>query len=157
MRKKAFTLLELLFVLVIIGIMVGVGSSAFKPTYLIDDTNFILLKIKEAQHEAIGFDRRDFGGGLIAGHEDIGCVTFIKTSLEENATTPNEINYKLRVELSGTLKDKTICFDTKGAPHKVNDDALEIQETQETLTLTYSGKSRTITIEPKTGYAKLKE
>ena len=156
MRKKAFTLLELIFVIVVIGIMVGVGSSAFKPTYLIDDTNFILLKIKEAQYEAIGFERRTFGGGLMAGHEDSGCVTFTKASLEENAITANEINYKLRVELSGELNGKKICFDSKGAPRvgAFNGTALE---TQETLTLTYSGESKNIVIEPRTGYVLLKE
>ena len=156
MRKKAFTLLELIFVIVVIGIMVGVGSSAFKPTYLIDDTNFILLKIKEAQHKAIGFDRRTFGGGLIAGHEDSGCVTFAKASLEENATSANEINYKLRVELSGTLNGQKICFDAKGAPREAafNGAALE---TQETLTLTYSGESKNLVMEPRTVYVLLKE
>lgn len=155
MRKKAFTLLELIFVIVVIGIMVGVGSSAFKPTYLIDDTNFILLKIKEAQHEAIGFDRRTFGGGLIAGHEDSGCITFTKNALNENATTANE-NYKLRVDLSSDLSGSTICFDAKGAP-RVGTFNGTVLDARKTLTLTYSGESKNIVIEPRTGYVLLKK
>jgi len=46
MIKKAFTLIELVFVIVIIGIITGVGLNSFKTNYLLNDTNFIALKLK---------------------------------------------------------------------------------------------------------------
>jgi len=58
--KKAYTLIELIFVIIIIGIMSAVGASAFKPTYLRDDTNFIQAKIKQAQFLGIGYNHIAF-------------------------------------------------------------------------------------------------
>jgi prepilin-type N-terminal cleavage/methylation domain-containing protein len=157
-NKKAFTLLELVFVIVVIGIMAGVGSSAFKPKYLIDDTNFIVAKIKEAQYKGIGFERLDFNGGAIGGYNNVGCITLTRSSLEENATNIGEVNYKLHVTNQGGDKDwdfGIICFDSKGRPHESSFNGTLI-ETQRNLTLTYSGEDKTITIQPITGYVTIR-
>ena len=115
MKKQAFTLLELIFVIVIMGIMAGIASSAFKTNYLLDDTNFISLKIKNAQFLGIGYEH----SGLTNG-DKTGCIEIKKSSLEENATNENEINYKIHSVLSGDLNDMKICFDSKGRPHENN-------------------------------------
>jgi len=152
MIKKAFTLLELIFAIVIIAVMAGVGSSAFKPKYLIDDTNFIVSKIKEAQYRGIGYEHLNFSGVI---NNDIGCITFDKANLDENATNSNEINYKIHVDFvdlaSNDLKDNRICFDSKGRPHIASFNGTLLNEKWE-LKLKYSNETKTITMQPITGY-----
>ncbi len=151
MKKQAFTLLELIFVIVIMGIMAGVASSAFKTNYLLDDTNFISLKIKNAQFLGIGHEHLNFNGTSSGFDDKSGCIDIKKSSLEENATNKNEINYKIHSVLSGDLNDMKICFDSKGRPHE-DDFNGSLLTASKTLTLNYSKKERNITIEPITGY-----
>jgi len=146
MKKQAFTLLELIFVIVIMGIMAGIASSAFKTNYLLDDTNFIALKIKNAQFLGIGYEH--FG---LTNGDETGCIDIRKSSLEENATNKNEINYKIHSTLSGSLNDTKICFDSKGRPHE-DDFNGALLTASKILTLKYSGKEKNVTIEPVTGY-----
>ena len=146
--KNAFTLLEIVFVLVIIAIMAGVGSSAFKSNYIIHDTNFIVAKIKRAQYEAIGFNRRDFDGSIIVGNAK-GCVDF--TNLEENASQSGG-RFSLHVTVdSSDFQNDMLCFDAKGRPYE-GDLVSEIVE-QKVLKLSTGKHDSNITIEPKTGYA----
>jgi prepilin-type N-terminal cleavage/methylation domain-containing protein len=148
MIKKAFTLIELVFVILIIGIMTGVASSAFKTNYLLNDTNFIALKIKNAQFQGIGHEHLDFGGTLSSSDER-GCIRLEKSALDENATNANEMHYRLHVTLSP--EDTTICFDAKGRPHKDSFDG-ELYTFQESITLSYSGREKIINIQALTGY-----
>jgi len=151
MIKNAFTLIELIFVIVIMGIMAGIASTSFKPTYLIDDSNFIIAKIKETQFLGIGYEHLSFGGTSSGFDASSGCIEIRKSSLEENATNQNEINYKIHSVLSGELNNTKICFDSKGRPHEDNFDGA-LLTTSKILTLKYSEKERNITIEPITGY-----
>ncbi len=147
---KAFTLIELIFVILLIGIMAKLGFSAFKPKYLINDVNFIQMKIKEAQFLGTGFEHLNFDGTVISGYNDIGCIRIEKKSLEENATSPKNISYKLHVNINPS--DTTICFDSKGRPHKDNFNGKLLTQ-QILFNFKYSNKERNITIEPITGYA----
>ena len=147
---KAFTLIELIFVILVIGIMAKVGFSSFRPKYLINDVNFIHMKIKEAQFLGIGFEHLNFDGTIINGYTDTGCIEIKKSSLEEDATNSKEISYKLHVNI--IPNDTTICFDSKGRPHKDNFNGILLTE-QIVLNFKYSNEERNITIEPITGYA----
>ncbi len=149
-NKKAFTLLELVFVIVIIGIMAGIGSSAFRANYLLDDTNFITAKIKEAQFKGIGYEHNGFGVEDNTPDFTNGCIRIEQNSLEENATSSGELNYKLHVSL--TPSDTTICFDSKGRPHQNDFTQATLLNNQTTITLNYATQHKTITIEPITGY-----
>jgi len=153
--KKAFTLIELIFVMVIIGIMAGVGFSSFKPKYLLNDTTFILAKIKEAQFLGIGYEHLEFGGGGGGADYDSGCINIIKNSLEENATNKNEVSYKLHVTITkeqGDGANNIICFDSKGRPHHTDFALDNLLSTQSIFSFHYPNETRTITIEPITGY-----
>jgi len=149
MIKKAFTLIELIFVIVIIGIMAGIASSSFKTNYLLDDSNFISLKIKNAQFLGIGYEHLNFDGGVISNGDRTGCIHIKKSALEENATNKNEMNYKLHVTLDPS--DTTICFDSKGRPHDGNFSGTLLTSAK-TINLKYAGKENNLTIEPITGY-----
>ncbi|MEA1982070.1 MAG: type II secretion system protein [Campylobacterota bacterium] len=155
--KNAFTLIELVFVILLIGIMVAVGSSAFKPKYLQDDTNFIVAKIKEAQFLGIGYEHLKFGGDSVGPDYKTGCIYFKDTNLSEGASSSNQITYKIHIELDedSDLYEQTICFDSKGRPHE-DDFNGTILEEQKVLKLTYSNQSTEIVIEPITGYVIIK-
>jgi prepilin-type N-terminal cleavage/methylation domain-containing protein len=158
MIKKAFTLIELIFVIIIIGTLTSVGLSSFKTNYLLNDTNFIALKIKNAQFSGMGYSHLDFGGTLSSEtNNSIGCIRIEKSSLEESATNKNEVNYKLHVTLDPD--DTTICFDSKGRPHNGNFENnfnANLLTSQKEITLEYNGKERNITIQPITGYVIVK-
>ncbi|MBN2781832.1 MAG: type II secretion system protein [Campylobacterales bacterium] len=135
--KKGFTLLELIFVIVLLGVLASVGGSFFKPNYIIDDANFIISKIKETQFEAIGFDKQTFDGGEISS--SVGCITLLKNVLKDD-------NYNIKSDFGGVLSAEIVCFDAKGSPNF---------DTKKSLILTHSTDSKTIIIEPKSGYCYL--
>ena len=148
--KKAFTLLELVFVIVIIGIMIGVGSSALKPKYLQNDTNFIVAKIIETQFMGIGYEHNSFGCQEINPDYKSGCIRIEKDALSEDATNTNELNYKLHISIEPL--DTTICFDSKGRPHEGDFTQSTLLKAQKKLTFKYLDKEKNIFIEPLTGF-----
>lgn len=111
--KKAFTLIELILVIVIIAILGGIGFSSMKSDYANKDGNFLLLKIKEARYKAIGFESRKPDGS--------SCVVVTRAAintLEANATSP----YKIRsnIEVTPALTNDRLCFDSFGKPYNGN-------------------------------------
>lgn len=153
---RAFTLIELIFVIVIIGTMTAVGFSSFKPKHLINDVNFIKSKIQEAQFLGLGYEHNDFDGGGGDANLTSGCINIEKDSLNEDANTSNEVSYKLHVTIeneSDYKVDNIICFDSKGRPHHTDFKRGTLLTKQTIFTFKYDNKERTITIEPLTGYA----
>ncbi len=147
---RAFTLIELIFVIIIIGVMAGVGMTSFKPKYLINDVNFIQMKIKEAQFLGTGFEHLNFDGSVISDYNTTGCIQIEKSALEESTSNSKEISYKLHVNINPS--DTTICFDSKGRPHKKDFNGVLLTE-EIVFNFKYSNEERNITIEPITGYA----
>jgi len=158
MRKNAFTLIELIFVIVIIGIMAGVGSSSFKPRYLANDTNFIVSKIREAQFVGISYEHNDFGLEDSDGSDNIGEGCIELTDLNESATDKNSaVSYQVKSTIKsedgvGTL----ICFDSKGRPHDGDFTQSSLYSGKKSFTIEYNGKQKSITVEPITGYVIIK-
>jgi len=151
--RRAFTLLELVFVIVIIGILAKIGSEAFRTDYLRNDAAFVALKIRQAQFEGIGFDHRTFDGSQIA--DTTGCLTLTQVSLEENATA-GRAAYRLHASLTGDLAGKTLCFDHLGMPHDDGSHISTPMAAAATLTLTYGGRERNLTVLPRSGYVIIK-
>ncbi len=146
MNRDAFTLLELIFIIVIIGVLVGVGSSSFKTNYMRNDINFIMAKIKQAQYRGIGYEHQNFDGSFLA--DTIGCIDLEKSALEERASDGN-LPYKLHIN---SFDAGVICFDAKGRPHEDDFTSATLLSEKKDIIITYSGKSKTITILPISGY-----
>ena len=152
MRHKAFTLIELIFVIIALGIMAAVGTSVFKTNHLRNDADFIAAQIKQAQYRGIGFEHNGFGVEEMTADTDNGCILLSTADLEDAAGS-GDAHYTLHVTLSGYLAGATLCFDAKGRPHENNFAAATLLGEQKVLTLTYAGEDANISIMPMSGYA----
>jgi len=151
--KKAFTLTELIFTVVIIGIMTSVGLSFFKTNYLLNDVEYIAVKIKKAQFMATGYQHNDFGSQNSTPDYQNGCIKMDKSSLEENATNKHQVNYKVHVDIEVVDGGSDIlCFDAKGRPHVDDFTTASLINTQKQFKFSYNGDIKYINIEPITGY-----
>ncbi|WP_353661784.1 type II secretion system protein [Hydrogenimonas sp. SS33] len=114
--RAAFTLIELIFVILLIGLLGAVGRSYFRADRLLDDTRYIASRLAQTRYEAIGFDHRSFGGAPV--HEEVGCLTLDRADLEGNLSKAGayRLHADTRIEVQGT-GGNTICFDGKGRPH----------------------------------------
>lgn len=131
--KKAFTLLELIFVIVLIGVLSGIAFYMNRPNYAQQDTQYVLLKLKEARYRAIGYD------GLQA----------------ENCVDLNETAVDIKSNISP--KNKMICFDGLGRPHDGNSTALStLLPSDMNITFTKNTHSSTILLYKQSGYAIIK-
>lgn len=146
--KKAFTLIELIFVIVIIGIIAGVGFSMISPQYNLRDGEFLLLKIKQAKFKAMNYE----------GQKNSTCIALTRESLNNNEKndTKNQSPYKFHSIVNSSVNN--LCFDSQGRPHNGNSyngenvrldtlmhDILDIN-------LVNNGKSCVIRVYPLTGY-----
>lgn len=147
--KNAYTLVELIFVIVIIGVLAGVASTSFKSDYLRADMSYIAAKIKEAQYKGIGFEHKAFGTDIAAADYNNGCIDLEKTALESHAVDGN-IKYVLHVD---SFDAGTICFDAKGRPHTDDFSPGTLLSVKTVVNLAYDGQAKQITILPLSGFA----
>ncbi len=154
--KKAITLLELIFALLIIGILIASGSIELHTSFLNSDLNFIISKIIQAQYQGENLDHRDESGDELNDDSisNIGCIEFTKDALEDSPNS-SKSPYSLHATLSGDLANKKLCFDQKGRP-SLDDHLHPIREVKY-LTLSYQDKNRTIVLYPQSGYVIIKD
>jgi len=139
--KHAFSLIELIFVIVLIGVLSGIGFYLSRPDYTRQDAQFTLLKLKEARYRALGYD------GVIPA----GCVTLTSASLSAHDSPKHEIRSAIAVTPATV---ETVCFDSLGRPHNGNDITLSsLLRTTAEIVFTHGDKNSTIRLYPQTGYA----
>jgi len=134
--KKAYTLIELLFVIVIIGILSGVGYYSFDPHYLRNDAHMIAMKIQQTRYEAIHYDKSLEDDDT---NSSIGCIDIAK--IKESQSSIDQ-NYKFHYDEIQTDTD-TICFDIFGRLASKED---------ENITISYQNKTVTLYILKNSGY-----
>ncbi len=134
--RRAFTLVELIFVIVVIATLVGVGVYSFKPKHLRNDTDFVVMEILKSKYQALGYDKR-YG----AQASQIGCI-----DLGKIPQLAKKEHYAFKSSLS---QAKKVCFDSFGRPY-VEGDAID--ERTEVLQLSYNGKKATLSLLPMSGY-----
>jgi prepilin-type N-terminal cleavage/methylation domain-containing protein len=109
MKKHAFSLIELIFVIVLIGVLSGIGFYMSQPDATKQDAQYTMLKLKEARYHALGYN------GLLPQH----CVTLTKDALS-NASDNNDSMHREIKSKSIDTSYTTICFDSLGRPHNGN-------------------------------------
>lgn len=149
---KAFSMIELIFVIVLIGILASIGGNLLPDNRLLNDTNFIVMKIKETQKNAIGYDTTGFDKEPWS-IESNSSITLSKEgfeSLESNSQKP----HKFASTFSGADVNETLCFDAYGRPYKLSEHKL-LQNLD--INVTYNGKTRKISVMPISGYVTLSD
>ncbi len=154
--KKAFTLFELIFAIVLMGVLSGVAFYMNRPDPTKADAQYALLKLKEARYRAIGYQSPTTSG------VDGGCVILTKDALSNNTQPTYTIKSTLSLTstktnlnpTSHTLNGNEICYDSLGRPHDGNSVALNTLLLGDlNITFTSGAQSSAIRIFPKSGYS----
>jgi prepilin-type N-terminal cleavage/methylation domain-containing protein len=145
MIRKAFTLIELIIVIVIMGILVKTAMSFFPDRRLSSDTNYLSLEIKSAQQHAINYDHYRFGDTLWKKRDytkeyNLTCVdlnitgerrAFGTSTLDmvedsKNLTKYYHIDKRTDISVEG-LSDinQSLCFDNLGRPYGSDEKLIE--------------------------------
>lgn len=151
--RSAFSMVELIFVMVIIGILAAAGTFYFRPNILQMDVDFVLSKIKETRFKGIGYNKYNFGSYI---SNEVGCINLSTDGFKNMAE-----NYKFKSEVTSSVE--TLCFDYFGRPHRDRNDSGDLDNNETRLDtllhapleikLSYNGRSRTIVVLPMSGFA----
>jgi Tfp pilus assembly protein FimT len=151
--RKAFSMVELIFIIVLMGILAKVGSGFIPDNKLLNDTNYISMKIKEAQKNAIGYDTFRFGQTSYwvtptqyAKDFNLTCIESTKQFLEN---VDGNQSYILTAKIDNNV---TFCFDSIGRPYDKN---TTLKKNVDVI-VRYNNKTNTISVLPMSGYVIIK-
>jgi len=143
---NGFTMVELIFIIVLIGILAGIGVNYMPDNRLLNDVNFLSMKIKQRQKSAIGYDISRFSKPW-SKESSLTCIT-LDTSVLEN----EDLNTQKPHKFSSTLSvdgNSTLCFDEYGRPYQSEHLLLNTLE----MNLTYkTDQYKSISVMPISGY-----
>ena len=148
--KKAFSMIELIFVIILIGILAYISSGFIPDNKLLNDTNYILMKIKEKQKDAIGYDINGFSEPWSKEESSI-CIKISKEALEnldKNSSKPHVFYSEISVD-----GNSTICFDEYGRVYQEH----KLLNSRVDINVTYGAKTGKISVLPYNGYVTLIE
>ncbi|BCD68676.1 type II secretion system protein [Nitratiruptor sp. YY09-18] len=143
--RRALSVIELIFVMIVIGILATIAINSFKTHNLQNDANFIYLKMMEAKYQGLAYDK----SGLTKP-DGIGCIDLGEQSLKKMA---QKEHYQIKSALQNSID--TLCFDSFGRPHKddnLTQESSLITQAQKILQLTYKNQKASFMLYPKSGY-----
>ena len=153
MKKYGFTLIELIFVIILMGVLTGIGFYMSQPDATKQDAQYTLLKLKEARYRAIGYETGN------TNCSDGGWITLTQTALSTATDNNDSMHREIKSLISPdstilTNGSKTLCFDSLGRPHDGNSTSL-VSLIRNPLDINFikSDKNTTIRLFPQTGYA----
>jgi len=144
---RAFSLIELIFVMVIMGVMTFVGLRFIPNETLTSDTQMLKQKILEKKSNALGYS---------VSESNLTCIVFDRDWLnEDDNTSSQKVHYVFKSDISvvsGLNSDK-ICFDTLGRVYdsSVDEQLTNLVHTNIIIKLKYNKREKNITIYPITG------
>lgn len=148
---KSFTLIELIFVIIIVG-LISIGAiNAFPDNTLINNTSFIYNKILEKKANSLGFNA-DMNN---AEENRTVCIKFDKQWLKDDENY-SKVRFSLsnRIEIDVSSNRKTICFDYLGRPYNGDvdlDNFSNLLHDETNITIKYKQNTKIITIYHITG------
>ena len=149
-----FTLIEIIFVMVLMGVLASIGYSFIPNHHLLNDSRYILLQIKNQQKNAIGYNTANFSLAWNKPDANLSdynrtCVEFDKVWLEardKDSAHP----YRFDTKTTITADKDHICFDNLGRAYLNNQLLNKVTK----IILTYPSKpKKEILIYPYSGYA----
>ena len=154
-EKMAFTMVELVFIIVLMGILTKIASSYMPDNRLLSDTHYISMKIKEQQKNAIGYDTFHFGSNqcwsIPTHYSHDFNLTCIESTKEYFENLDRDKSYKFTLTFDENM---TICFDSLGRPYGSNPGQLFVSNAD--INVTYNNKRNTISVLPYSGYVIIK-
>jgi len=176
--KKAFSMLELIFVLVVIGILAAIMLPQMQSNYAWESAIELVSQIRYTQHLAMIDDKFDATNALVPWYRNRWQITFngnlysiVSDGDTTFATDPQDRSIPIQnieleniaVNLAGGCNGQTdITFDHLGRPMvgEINDDVAAYTNGQLlqngnacVITLNDGTNTESINIEPETGYA----
>ena len=151
---KAWTLIELIFVILIVGFLSIGAINSIPDNTLLNNRNFLYNKILEKKANAIAFE-----ADMNNSEENRSvCITFTNDWIK-NDENYSKVKFDLsnRVVVNSTVS--TVCFDYLGRPYNGNvdlDTLDNLLHDEVNVTLKYKNKEKNITIFPITGYVEKK-
>ena len=146
----AFTMIEIVFVIVILGILSYVGSLFIPDNRLINDTKYIILQIKQKQKVSTGYDSSSFGRNPWSIYDEKTCITLDKNSLNSFEKTFNEQkNHRIVSDIT-VDGDATVCFDILGRPYHPGEEHILLKDMD--INITKDGKTKIIKLYRVSGY-----
>jgi prepilin-type N-terminal cleavage/methylation domain-containing protein len=144
--RRAVTFIELIFVMVILGILTGLGFGFTKSDTTYRDGEAVLLKLKEARYKAMGYE------GLLPDFSD--CVELNQNGLNDPLNQAGGYQLKSTISLPWTDGEEWLCFDNLGRPHKGQDSGLDsLLGAPMEIDLYHGDKNCTIVVFQQSGYA----
>jgi len=138
--RKSFTLIELIFVIVITGLIAAVAFFSIGDNKLISDYQVLKEMILDKKTSALGYKK--------SGANVNQCIILDKDILN-NGDNRVKYSFKSDISVSG-IDSNVLCFDYLGRAYD-----LEVDEKMEnlvhnkiTVTLKYKDKEKNITIYP---------
>ena len=154
MKKQSFTLLELIFVIIIVSLMAIGAKNAIPDDTLINSTNYLKAKILDKRANALGYETNLSN----AGDEHLVCIKFDRDWLRDD-----EKLSKVKVQLSKKVTisaDCNLCFDYLGRTHKNSidlDKFSTLLHSSVDVNISYNNKYKTIRVYPITGYTEIRK
>jgi prepilin-type N-terminal cleavage/methylation domain-containing protein len=160
--KSAFTMIELIFVIIIIGIIASVGTAFIPNTTAINDANFLIQKIKEVQKNALSYDTQDFNTTrspwadltFNSTEYNLTCTSLnpaVLNTIDQNSSRAYTIQSNV-VVIGGT---NTLCFDFLGRPYLYNDGLDQLLLFRLDINVSQSDNSKLLSVYPISGYVKI--
>ncbi|GAB6074015.1 pilus assembly FimT family protein [Nautilia lithotrophica] len=145
---RAFSLIELIFVIVIMGILSFIGLQFIPDETLTSDTQMLKEKLLQKKSNALGY--------TIYGNDSYVCLTLDTSVLNSEDKNSNEkVHYKFKSQISvnGLKNGNTICFDSLGRPFdgEIDINLTKIIHTNIIISLKYKNDEQNFSIYPITG------
>ena len=145
--RSAFTMIELIFIIVILGILAGGAVMSIPDNRLFSDINFVTSAIKQKQMDAMLYDHHDFADTTWRDHfYDNTCIDTANIKSDEKASKKAR-----KYQLKSTLTAAKICFDALGRPYHDNYTLNNLLQTPILLDIEYKQTKRKIKIMPYSG------
>ncbi len=141
---KAFTLIELIFVIIIAAVMTFLGFEYMPDNTLVSDYQMLKQKILQKRSNALGYS--------YTGENNLTCIKFDKDWLNSDDNS-SKVRYLFKSDITSDVEGNEICFDSLGRPFKggVDENLTKLLHTRIIIKLSYKGNEKNITLYPISG------
>ncbi len=148
--SSGFTMVEIIFVIVIIGILASIGTSIFPDNRLYEYSSKVTMNLKKKQKNAIGYDIHGFNVTPWTKEDERTCMNLNETDLLGESLS------LVRVDIGGGANENDkLCFDEYGRPYIHEEQRLLTEEIN--ITINYNNNNKTILVYPYSGYVKINQ